>query len=104
MHVIREGSAIAAELMLILSAPASKIAPASSRVRTPPPTVKGTNSSRAVRRTASISVLRGWCARRFESASSGFGGWGKDRGGKREPGWTRYVSPQGPQARPQLFG
>src|SRR6202023_836590 len=37
--VIKEGSARAAELMLILSAPAEKTADASSRVRIPPPTV-----------------------------------------------------------------
>src|SRR5581483_8491195 len=61
MQVIRDGSAIAAELMLILSAPASKIAPASSSLRTPPPTVNGTNSCFAVRRTVSIKVFRFWC-------------------------------------------
>src|SRR6266496_4071829 len=61
MQVISEGSAIAAELMLILSAPASKIAPASSNVRTPPPTVNGTNSSFAVRLTVSINVERFSC-------------------------------------------
>src|SRR5437764_13199004 len=61
MHVISEGSAIAAELMLILSAPASKIAPASCSVRTPPPTVNGTNNSFAVRFTVSINVERFSC-------------------------------------------
>src|SRR6185312_5906379 len=61
IFVMMEGSAIAAELMLILSAPASKIAAASSNVRTPPPTEKGTNISRAVRRTVSSNVVRFSC-------------------------------------------
>src|SRR5258708_4394002 len=60
---IRLGSATAAELMLILSAPASKTWAASSSVRMPPPTVKGTNISRAARRTVSVKVLRSsWVA------------------------------------------
>ena len=41
---ISSGRAIAAELMLTLSAPALKTAAASSAVRMPPPTVKGTKS------------------------------------------------------------
>jgi hypothetical protein len=39
---------MAAELMLILSAPASKMAPASVKVRKPPPTVNGMKSCWAV--------------------------------------------------------
>src|ERR1051325_2283802 len=58
ISLISSGLATAAELMLTLSAPASNILAASSSVRTPPPTVKGTNSSRAVRRTVSTRVLR----------------------------------------------
>ena len=49
---------MAAELMLILSAPASNSAEASSSERTPPPTVNGTKSWRAVRRTTSIRMGR----------------------------------------------
>jgi len=41
MQVMSDESARAAELMLTLSAPASKMASASASVRTPPPTVKG---------------------------------------------------------------
>ena len=57
----RRDRARAAELTLTLSAPASKTAAASSALRMPPPTVNGTKSSRAVRRTVSSSVagLRG---------------------------------------------
>src|SRR5579885_3403118 len=51
MEVITPGSASAAELMLTLSAPASKTAEASSRLRMPPPTVKGMNKRCAVRLT-----------------------------------------------------
>src|ERR1700731_3181223 len=56
--VIMPGSASAAELMLTLSAPASKTLAALSSVRMPPPTVNGTNRSFAARRTVSTNVLR----------------------------------------------
>ena len=46
--------------MLILSAPAEKTEAASSKVRMPPPTVKGMNSCLAVRRTVSSRVARRW--------------------------------------------
>ena len=49
--------------MLTLSAPASKTWAASSAVRMPPPTVKGTKSSRAVRRTVSSSVCAAFVGR-----------------------------------------
>ena len=63
MASISVGSASAAELMLTLSAPASKTCSASSALRMPPPTQKGTKSSRAVRRTVSSSVWRpSWVA------------------------------------------
>ena len=58
---ISSGRRSAAEFTLILSAPASKTAVASSSVRTPPPTVKGTKRRRAVRRTVSSSVPRASC-------------------------------------------
>ncbi len=55
------GRAIALELMLTLSAPASKTARASSADRMPPPTVNGTNKDSAVRFTVSSSVPRPSC-------------------------------------------
>src|ERR1700684_1386110 len=58
IRVIREGSASAAELMLTLSAPASKTTIASSRERMPPPTANGTNNCCAVLRTVSARVAR----------------------------------------------
>src|SRR5947209_6060513 len=60
IEVIRHGSVNAAELMLILSAPASKTSTASPRLRMPPPTVKGMNNCFAVRRTVSSSVALPW--------------------------------------------
>ena len=56
--VIRSGSATAAVLSETLSAPARSTSRISSTVRTPPPTVSGTNARRAVRSTTSSSVPR----------------------------------------------
>ena len=55
---IRAGSFTAAELTLILSAPARSSSWKSSRVRMPPPTVTGTKTCCTVRRTTSATVLR----------------------------------------------
>jgi len=55
------GEATAAVLMLTLSAPAARSARTSSSVRTPPPTVSGTNTASAVRATTSSSVPRPSC-------------------------------------------
>ena len=51
----------AAVLMLTLSAPAASSARTSSSLRTPPPTVSGTNVASAVRATTSSSVPRPSC-------------------------------------------
>jgi hypothetical protein len=60
---INSGRAIADELILTLSAPASNTAAASSALRIPPPTVNGTNNAAAVRFTVSSSVPRpSWVA------------------------------------------
>ena len=48
----------AAELIAILSAPASNTASASASSRIPPPTVNGINKQRAVRETTSIIMRR----------------------------------------------
>ena len=48
-------------MTLTLSAPASNTCSASSALRMPPPTAKGTKSSRAARRTVSSSVWRPSC-------------------------------------------
>ena len=55
---ISDGSFTAAELIAILSAPASNTASASASSRIPPPTVNGMNKRRAVRETTSSIVLR----------------------------------------------
>ena len=61
--VISSGRATAAELTEILSAPARSSSRKSSRVRMPPPTVRGTNTCSAVRSTTSATVLRAsWVA------------------------------------------
>ena len=52
------GRSTAAELRLTLSAPARSTRAPSSAVRMPPPTVSGTNSRSAVRRTTSRNVAR----------------------------------------------
>ena len=52
------GRSTADVFTLTLSAPARKIPRASSSARMPPPTVKGINTSAAVRSTTSIMVLR----------------------------------------------
>ena len=66
---INVGSFSAAEFTLTLSAPASNTCAASSAVRMPPPTQKGTNSSRAVRRTVSSSVARPSCVAVMSSST-----------------------------------
>jgi len=58
---INSGRAIADELILTLSAPASNTAAASSALRIPPPTVNGTNSAAAARFTVSNKVPRPSC-------------------------------------------
>ena len=63
------GSSAAAEFMLTLSAPASKTCAASLAERMPPPTQKGTKSSRAVRRTVSSSVCRPSCVAVMSSST-----------------------------------
>ena len=55
------GSATAAELTEILSAPASSTAWASAALRIPPPIVNGTNTSSAVRRASCATVSRFSC-------------------------------------------
>ena len=57
---IRAGSATAALLTLTLSAPTRSSDRASSRVRTPPPTVSGMKTCSAVRATTSTMVSRPW--------------------------------------------
>ena len=55
---MRVGSVTAAEFTEILSAPARSSRRKSSRVRMPPPTVRGTNTWAAVRSTTSATVSR----------------------------------------------
>jgi hypothetical protein len=71
LSVSTAGRATAAELMLTLSAPARSASPTSSAVRTPPPTVSGTNSRSAVRATTSHSVARSsWLAEMSRKVTS----------------------------------
>jgi len=53
-----EGSATAALLTVILSAPASRSRPASSTEAMPPPTVKGMSMRAAMRDTSPVKVRR----------------------------------------------
>ena len=59
----KSGSRQAAELIDTLSLPALSRARMSSRVRMPPPTVRGMNTTSAVRRTTSSMISRpSWLA------------------------------------------
>ncbi len=58
ISVISSGRCTAEVLTLTLSAPARSIRRASSTERMPPPTVKGMNTSSAVRRATSTIVSR----------------------------------------------
>ena len=55
---ISSGRATAAVLMATLSAPLRRAARTSSRLRSPPATVIGTNTASAVRRTTSRMLFR----------------------------------------------
>ena len=56
-RLTKSGSVMAAVLIVTLSAPASRSSLTSSTVLSPPPTVRGTNTSLAVRPTTSIMVF-----------------------------------------------